>query len=197
MQFYLIDVALDTRAEGRHPPPWLLLPWRRRRRRHYCQRVVWAWRYSVSSSPRPSAELPGSGDDNKAALWIQLVSKIGHVISLFTTWDFSPPPIYIRWWEANTSACTPQRTRTSCTLINPNSFTIPVRWDWQSIEMVHVEPANICSISNFWLLPCRWRWRIQTQSASQSFPRLRILNVCYSLEKCCSSPSDTGIMSDP
>lgn len=62
--------------------------------------------------------------------------------SLFTTWDF-------RWWEANLFVYTPQRTRTSCTLINPSSFTIPVRWDWQSIEMVHVEPANICSIFQF------------------------------------------------
>lgn len=196
MWFCLIDVASDTRAEGRHPPPWLLLPWWRRRGRHYCQRVVRARRYGVSSSPRPSAELPGSGDDNKAALWIQLASKICHVIAVCLPHGISPR-MYIRWWEANTSACTPQRTRKSCTLINPSSFTIPVRWDWQSVEIIHVETANICSISNFWLLPCRWRWRIQTQSASRSLPRLRISNVCCSPEKCCSSPSDTGIMSDP
>lgn len=64
--------------------------------------------------------------------------------SLFTKWDF--PRISIRWWEANTFAYTPPRTQTSSTLINPSSFTIPVRWDWQSIEIVHVEPLNICSI---------------------------------------------------
>lgn len=196
MWFCLFDVTLDTRAEGRHPPSWLLLPWRRRWRRHYCKCVVWAQRYRVSSSPRPSAELPGSGNDIQAVSWIQLVSKICPVITVCLPRGISLC-IYIRLWEANTFAYIPQRTQTSCTLINHSSFITPVRWDWQSIEIVHVEPANICSISNFWLLPCRWRWRIQTQNASPSLPRLRIWNVCYSLETCCSSPSDTGIMFDP
>lgn len=80
--FCLMDVASDTRAKGRYPHPWLLLPWQRRRRRHYSKRLVWARRYSFSSSPRPSAELPGSGEDNSGALWIQFASKIYHAITV-------------------------------------------------------------------------------------------------------------------
>lgn len=158
--------------------------------------MVWAQRHSVSSSPGPSTELLGPGDDNPAAFMNPVnVKDLSHDRSLFTTWNI--PCIYIRLWEANTFAYIPRRTQTNCTLINHSCFTIPVRWDWQSIEIAHVEPANLCRISNFWLCPCRWRWRIQTQSGFRSLLRLRILNVCYSPETCCSSPSNTGIMSDP
>lgn len=59
---------------------------------------------------------------------------------LFTTWDL--PHTYIRWWEANTSVFTPQRTPTSCTLINPSCFTTPVRWDWQPPKGRHVHLAD-------------------------------------------------------
>lgn len=124
------DVASDPRAEGRHPPAWLLLPRRRGRGRDHGERLVRARRHRLSSAPGPSAELPGSGEDNGgAAVWTQLVSVL----------LFSPGGIslrtYIRWWEANIFDCTPQRTPRSCTLINLSSFTTPVRWDWQSTEM--------------------------------------------------------------
>lgn len=130
----LTGVALDTRAEGRHPPTWLLLPGRGRRRWHYCKCVVRARRHCFSSTPRPSAELPGSGDDNSSALWIQLVSKICHAITVCLPHGI-PSCTYIRWLEANISVCTPQRTPTSCIHINPSFFTIPVRWDWQPLEV--------------------------------------------------------------
>lgn len=83
--FCSFDFASDTRAEGRHSPPWLLLSWWGGRRRYYYKCVVWAWRYSVSSPPGPSTELPGTGDDNKSVLWIQLMSKICHVIAVCLT----------------------------------------------------------------------------------------------------------------
>lgn len=47
------------------------------------------------------------------------------------------------------------------------------------------------------LSPSRWRWRVQTHSASLSLPKLRISNASYSQATCCSSLSNTGIMSDP
>ncbi len=194
MGFCLIDVAVDTRAEGRHPPPWLLLPWRRRRGWHYCKCVVWAWRHSVSSSPRPAAELLGTGDDNNATVWIQFVSKFCHVIV-----DCLPPGISLSGGGKQIHPPIFPRGHRQAV---PSSIPAPSQYQSGEIdspqrEREHVEPANICSISIFWLLPCRWRWRIQTQSASRSLPRLRISNVCYSPEKCCSSLSDTGITSDP
>lgn len=58
------DVASDPRAEGRHPPARLLLPRRRGRGRDHGERLVRARRHRLSSAPGPSAELPGSGEDN-------------------------------------------------------------------------------------------------------------------------------------
>lgn len=75
----LTDVASDPGVEGRHPPAGLLLPRRRGRGRDHSERLVRARRYSFSSAPRPSAELPGSGEDNGGALWIQLVSESCHI----------------------------------------------------------------------------------------------------------------------
>lgn len=54
-----------------------------------------------------------------------------------------PPRAYIRWWEANTSVCTPQRTPTSCTRISPSSSTTPVRWEPQSRETLAGKYAAI------------------------------------------------------
>lgn len=112
--------ASDSRVEGRHPFPWLLLLGWGRRRPHYCERMVRTGRYSVSSSPRPSAELFGSGDDASTAP----LSVSDVFCTLFLTLYFPP---YIRLWEVNTSAFIPRSTRTSCTLINHRCFTIPVR----------------------------------------------------------------------
>lgn len=44
------------------------------------------------------------------------------------------PRAYIRWWEANTSVCTPLRTPISCTRTSPSSSTTPVRWEPKSRE---------------------------------------------------------------
>ncbi len=112
---------------------------------------------------------------------------------LFTAWDFPYQVVgskYIRLYSPEDTD--KLYTHQSQLLHNTSQVRLTVHR-----EREHVEPANICSISIFWLLPCRWRWRIQTQSASRSLPRLRISNVCYSPEKCCSSLSDTGITSDP
>lgn len=76
------------------------------------------------------------------------VKNLSRGRSLFTTWDF-PLRIHIRWWEANTSAYIPRRTPTSCTLINPSSFTIPVRWDWQSTDSSRWACKCMQHFSNF------------------------------------------------
>lgn len=126
----------DPGAEGRHPPAWLLLPRRGGRGWDHGKRLVRAPRHRVSAAPGPSAELPGSGEDQRRhcgeCSWCQCFC---HASSALVFSPHGIPAAHFRWWEANIFDCTPLRTRRSCTLINPSSFTTPVRWDRQSVEM--------------------------------------------------------------
>lgn len=186
-------VASDPGAEGRHPPARLLLPRRAGRGRDHGERLVRARGHRLSSAPGPSAELPGSGEDNAVSVSAS-VAPLRRCL-FFTEWDF-PPYIhqvvgskYIRLYSPeDTEKLYPHQSQL---LHNTSQVGSTVRGD------VELSKTHTHSITNVWLLPCRWRWRIQTWSASRSLQRLRIRSVCCNPETCCSSQSATGTTSDP
>lgn len=96
------------------------------------------------------------------------------------------PRASVRWWEANTSVCTPQRTPISCTRTSPSSSTTPVRWEPKRHQ------RQICSSPLLRASAHRWRWRTPTCAASPGSPRRRTWTACCSPETCSSSPSSTG-----
>lgn len=102
------------------------------------------------------------------------------------------PRAYIRWWEANTSVCTPLRTPISYTRTSPSSSTTPVRWETE----VQRDTRRTSAALPFCVCPPRrWRWRTPTCGASRSSPRRRTWTACCGPGTCSSSPSSTGTTS--
>lgn len=123
-------MCLDTRVEGRHSHPRLLLSGWRRWGWHHHKCMVWTCRHCVSATPGSPAELPGSGE---AITFLRTPMGLTTQVSL----GMNP-----RWLEASTSVCFPLKTRTSSTRISRSFFTIPVRWVWR-LQKVQIQTCTV------------------------------------------------------